>query len=406
MKKIFLILIPLILIGFLTVLANLPQPVSQKTETKNENQNKKDQIRNIVDISPDHSKQGLKCKSCHSCEYPTKEDPCLLDCPRTKIDPVNRSPQEGPNVVIINEMSENYTGVVFSHKVHAQMSAMSIGCSGCHHYNTTGPILNCRKCHEDNRARENVSVPDLKAAYHRQCATSHKEWSHENGCNGKCHLKKGSENQNPLQKNVDAIKDKSHPTLTEPTKLIFQTNSDAGKIVTFFHNEHNLLFKINCANCHNQDNCLKCHDKNKQKGLSNSGKTIKSFEEQHKTCIKCHSGNSCQKCHKEKENTPFNHAKTSGWTLKGAHSQLACSKCHGNNMPYKKLDNNCTSCHKNFVQGKFDHKVIGWSLSDAHKELECDNCHSNKDFSKGPKCNMCHDDKSFPAQLPGKKGKN
>ena len=72
-------------------------------------------------------------------------------------------------------------------------------------------------------------------------------------------------------------------------------------------------------------------------------------------------------------------------------------------MPYKKLDNTCTSCHKEFVPGKFDHKVIGLIITEVHKEMECDNCHLNKDFSQTPKCNMCHEDKSFATQIPGKR---
>ena len=75
-------------------------------------------------------------------------------------------------------------------------------------------------------------------------------------------------------------------------------------------------------------------------------------------------------------------------------------------MPYKKLDNNCTSCHKNFIDGKLDHKVIGLALSENHLELECNNCHKNGNFVQAPECSMCHDDKSYPAYLPGKKVKN
>jgi hypothetical protein len=113
-------------------------------------------------------------------------------------------------------------------------------------------------------------------------------------------------------------------------------------------------------------------------------------------------GNSCQKCHQEKELTPFNHGKTAGWILKSYHSNLECSKCHGSKMPYRKLDNNCTSCHKNFTS-EFNHELIGFAFSENHKELECINCHANKDFTSGPVCTGCHDDKSFPADVPGKK---
>jgi hypothetical protein len=197
--------------------------------------------------------------------------------------------------------------------------------------------------------------------------------------------------------------DKKHPKVTEPTKMIWETNSAAGKIVTFFHNEHNQLFKINCNTCHKQENCTKCHDVNNPKDDKNPIGIKKSFEDHHKPCMNCHNENACEKCHKEKEMTPFNHSSSAGWTLKNYHSRLACEKCHGNSMPFKKLDNNCTSCHKNFAPGKFDHKLAGLTLSENHKEMECENCHLKNDFSKPPDCKTCHDDKSFPAQSPGKR---
>ena len=52
-----------------------------------------------------------------------------------------------------------------------------------------GPILKCSSCHESSRKREDVSIPDLKGAYHRQCMDCHREWSHETGCNS-CHTPK------------------------------------------------------------------------------------------------------------------------------------------------------------------------------------------------------------------------
>lgn len=399
MKKLFYIFIPLLLSCFIVGTSLLSQNKLQKNNV-DKNININNQNNNEKDNSSDYVKQALKCKSCHATEYPTKKDPGLKDCPRKSMVSVYHSPLEGPEVVVINEMSDNYEGVVFSHRVHSQMAEMTTGCTGCHHYNTTGPVLNCRNCHENNRFREDVSVPDLKAAYHRQCLSCHKQWSHENGCNSQCHLRKGSDRE----KVIENIKGKTHPKLPEPDKMIWETNYEESKIVTFFHNEHTNLFKISCKSCHGQDNCIKCHETKNHEDFSKPVKIKKSFEDHHKPCINCHSGNYCQKCHKDKEMTPFNHSKT-GWALKFYHSNLACAKCHGTNMPYKKLDNNCTSCHKNFVQGKFDHKSIGLTLSENHKGFDCKDCHQEGNFSANPKCSPCHDDKSYPAQLPGTKSR-
>ncbi|MCX6163383.1 MAG: cytochrome c3 family protein [Ignavibacteriae bacterium] len=403
MKKIFFILIPLILFCSFAVSTLFSQGNMQKLTANKEKSFKRNQKNNASHNNTEHNNQSFNCKTCHANEYPTKNDPGLRSCPRNNMITDFPSSIEGPEIVVIDEMSENYTGVIFSHRIHSQMSEMSTGCGDCHHYNTSGPVLNCRECHEKNRTREDVSVPDLKAAYHRQCLTCHKEWSHENGCSSLCHLRKTPENEKLIKKDYSG---KVHPKRTEPTKMKWETNYAEGNIVTFFHNEHNKLFNLNCSDCHRNDKCIKCHEKQKPLiDINKPSQIKKSFEEQHKLCLNCHKGNACQKCHSDNETLPFNHGKSSGWVLKSYHSQLTCTKCHGNQMPFKKLDRNCKSCHNNFIMGKFDHMKTGLILSENHKELECNNCHTNDDFTKSPECKMCHDDKSHPAHSPGKRSK-
>jgi hypothetical protein len=370
--------------------------LQQQLAPQQKNENRK--------LPSEHVKQALNCKSCHVCEYPTREDPCLIECPKDSMVSVYHSPNEGPEVVLINEMSDNYMGVVFSHKLHAEMSVISTGCSGCHHYNTTGPVLNCRKCHENNRIRENIAVPDLKAAYHRQCLSCHKQWSHENGCNTQCHLSKGADVEQRKQDAIKSIAGKTHPTFPEPTKMIWETNYNSGKIVTFYHDEHVKLFKLECNACHQKDNCSKCHESKVQKDLSKPVKIKRSFEDHHMPCNDCHANDGCRKCHMEKEMSPFNHVRASGWSLKGYHTQLSCERCHGADLNFTKADRNCTSCHRNFVKGSFDHKTTGLILSEGHAELECKSCHPGDNFVNEPVCTECHETEiTYPAQLPGKK---
>ena len=403
MKKILYILIPLLLMGYLIIITLIPRSKPQRFEVENKNLYYENQESKNQTVSSDHVNQTLTCKSCHSSEYPTKEDPGLIECPRQNMVTVYHPTSEGPDVVVIDEMSENYSGVVFSHKLHTHMSEMSTGCTGCHHYNTTGPVLNCRKCHESTRIREDVSIPDLKAAYHRQCMACHKQWSNDNGCNTQCHSRKSPDSQVRLQQLVKEITGKSHPTRPEPVKMVWETNYEKGKIVTFFHDEHVRLFNLKCSDCHSNDNCVKCHESKNRTDFSSTIQVKKSEEEHHKPCNGCHYINACQKCHKENEMTPFSHGKTTGWNLKGYHSKLSCEKCHGSDKPYKKLNNNCTSCHKNFTKDEFNHKLTGLVLSEIHNELDCKDCHIEGNFAKTPVCSGCHDDKSFPAQLPGKK---
>ena len=399
MKRLSFLLIPLVLLAYFAGKGWTPAVETMEPMTKafGENKSGPDKKNNVNDNPSERVKQTLNCKSCHASEYPTKNDPGLLSCPRNEMVSVYHSPAEGPEIVVIDEMSEYYTGVVFSHRIHAEMSQMSEGCTGCHHYNTTGPVLNCRKCHEGSRSREDISVPDLKAAYHRQCMTCHKQWSGENGCSSLCHKRKGSDSE----RNIDSLRGKQHPKLTLPGKIVWETKSKVNKTVTFYHDEHINIFKIECTSCHSQESCIKCHALKTRGVFSSPVKIEKTVEEHHKPCSNCHRGNPCQKCHQEKELGPFNHGKSTGWALKSYHSALECAKCHGAGMPYRKLDNNCVSCHKSFTS-VFDHKLVGFVFSENHRELECTNCHLKGDFSKGPICTDCHDDKSFPHEVPGK----
>ncbi|MFN3695286.1 MAG: cytochrome c3 family protein, partial [Ignavibacterium sp.] len=76
-------------------------------------------------------------------------------------------------------------------------------------------------------------MPDLKGAYHRQCMDCHREWSGETGCNS-CHVPIKDfkpEKKEVIQKRYAG---KEHPVVLEPTKLVYETSSDKGKLVTFY----------------------------------------------------------------------------------------------------------------------------------------------------------------------------
>lgn len=346
-----------------------------------------------------HPLKNITCKTCHICDVPTKQDPCLLPCPREEMITVHQTAEEGPDIIKIDKLANKYQAVSFSHKVHAQMSEMSGGCANCHHYNTAGPILPCSDCHSIERKRKDISKPDLQAAYHRQCIDCHKEWSHSTDCTS-CHLEKG------LTKNLssEVSKKRNHPEVIEPEKLIYETNYNKGKIVTFFHDEHTRLFGANCVSCHKNYNCTRCHDVNNAKTISSEipEKITKSATEHHQPCFKCHADDKCSKCHLDKPMGPFNHKISTGWALNRFHEKLECTKCHGNTKKFIKPDKNCTSCHKNFVTGSFKHEKTGLKLDEIHSEFDCSDCHLEGDFNKKPSCENCHDEKSFPKDKPGK----
>lgn len=351
-----------------------------------------------------HPLINLTCKTCHSCDVPTSKDPCLKPCPRADMITVNQTPEQGPEIEILKELSDKYVPVVFSHRIHAEMSEMSGGCKTCHHYNTIGPIQPCINCHQTTRKREDISKPDLEAAYHRQCISCHREWGHSNDCTS-CHELKTDAGTGLVSSNVKKIAGKVHPKLEEPVKLVFETNYDKGKIVTFYHEEHIKLFGVKCVDCHKDDNCTKCHDKNKVNlsQIGNAGTPIKiqkSKSSHHKPCFTCHENDNCTVCHKVKESAPFNHFTATGWALNRFHQKLTCEQCHGISKQFVKLDNECKNCHKDFIPGKFNHQITGLKLDENHAEMDCTDCHQDKTYEK-PVCTNCHDDKIYPKNKPG-----
>lgn len=352
----------------------------------------------------DHSKLNISCKTCHTCNVPTQNDPCLVDCPREKIVTVYQKPEKTAELIVINQIIDRYSPVYFSHKIHAQMSKMSGGCKGCHHYNTSGPILKCINCHETSRKRVNVTLPDLKGAYHRQCMECHREWSHETGCNS-CHKLKKDFKRTQKDQIKKKISGKDHPVVLEPTKISYETKSNKGKIVTFYHDDHAKRFVIDCTTCHKQESCTKCHDVNKSSNdKPKSFPVKKSFEEQHKKCISCHKNDNCNSCHHNNEIERFDHTKKTGWALSKYHINLSCIKCHGEKIPYKKLASGCISCHQGWNNETFKHSITGLQLDETHLDFSCEDCHVENNFAVNPGCDGCHDSYDYPKQKTRKVG--
>jgi hypothetical protein len=355
-------------------------------------------------IPKDHKNMVIDCKTCHYCEYPTINDPCISPCPKDDMISVHHTAEEGPEIVEMDMIGGDYGVVIFSHKLHAEMSEMAGGCESCHHYNTTGPVLKCITCHEPNRIREDLSKPDLEAAYHRQCLSCHRQWERKTSCQG-CHINQNSPDK---EKTIQRIKNSKHKPVHEPQKIVYETEYEKGKIVTFHHDEHTKTFNISCVSCHQEENCMRCHDVNLKKlrtdEMDNRNKKVHySFDDHHKACVTCHEKDDCGKCHRTREMDKFDHNASTGFDLGIRHNKLKCSACHKTSGTYKGLSKDCASCHSNFAQGKFDHRKIGLELDDIHADLECGDCHKSKNFSNTPKCNDCHEDKYFPHDLPGKK---
>ncbi|MDP3981724.1 MAG: cytochrome c3 family protein [Chlamydiota bacterium] len=330
------------------------------------------------------------CKPCHSCEMPTAQVPCLTACPYAMSDFHDR--QEGPDSVMLDELVNLYNPVSFSHKLHANMSKFSSGCTMCHHYNPQGPILACKKCHEISAKRSDLSKPGLKGAYHRQCLACHREWNRDMSCNV-CHTLK-TEDQTTDKTDIIGI---DHPPIPEPKKVIYHADFEDGETITFYHNEHVGLFELKCVDCHKNESCSKCHETTKK-----SSDHPKGSQEIHQNCFPCHETDTCNLCHTMEEKAPFNHEKRSGWPLNTIHSSLSCNQCHNNDQKPNQQNISCDQCHSHWNAQTFNHEITGLLLDSIHIDYDCNMCHENRTFPK-ISCTPCHEEKFYPAKVPGER---
>ena len=341
-----------------------------------------------------HTQMNMDCKQCHICDTPTKANPCLILCPRNKIEIIRHSPEEGPENIIIDKVKNEqdmYKPSHFTHRLHSEMSLMAGGCSICHHFNPPGKIVSCSSCHEQKRNRSDLSKPDLKAAFHRQCMGCHKTWETNLECKN-CHELNSAAK---TRKQLSEVK-YEHPKIVKPERIIYETKSNEGNFVTFYHNDHE-LFGNDCSDCHNQESCSTCHAELKLESIK---------ADIHDQCSNCHNTEEeCTKCHSNKVENRFDHFKTTGFSLSNYHNEIICRSCHKIPNKFSGLDKDCSSCHQN-DEGYFNHKITGLELDENHYDAECVDCHQNNDFSNNPNCSECHDEEiSFPRNLPGKRMK-
>lgn len=336
----------------------------------------------------------MDCQVCHTCARPTVEDNCLRPCPTLPMTHGvgEHSLSEAPESMLLDELADLYQPVKFNHKIHARMSEMGGDCGTCHHYSPGDKIQPCKDCHGGEANPANLRQPGLKGAYHRQCLSCHREWSHDTKC-VVCHTP--TEGKALAGSGFDStdIMGISHPVITEPVKKTYHTSFAKAPVVTFYHKEHIDLFGLRCVDCHKKENCSYCHDLQKTPAMA------KSEEEVHSMCNDCHLQDRCTKCHDSKERPAFSHAST-GWNLNKYHARLDCRACHPTGRQISRVDKNCVACHAGWNSENFQHAVTGLHLDDTHSAMDCADCHLNREFTSAPDCASCHDDNRSAREMP------
>ncbi len=349
-----------------------------------------------LDISiPQEINEGeLDCERCHTCKIPTAHQPCLISCPRDVMvhQKAKHDLNEAPDSMVLGILSDLYLPVHFNHQLHASMAEMDDSCGTCHHYSPAGHIPPCRECHEAGTGSTDLTKPSLKGAYHRQCLSCHREWSHDTNCII-CHIPASDEILAAELKDSTNTVGISHPITTIPVTMIYQGSFEKGPIVTFQHREHIDMFGFRCVDCHREESCSNCHDIQKQPGHTLSE------EELHQTCNSCHAGHTCTKCHDNKERPGFSHNNT-GWPLGKYHEQLECWSCHTVGRQINRLNQRCVNCHADWNQKNFRHAITGLDLDEMHSQLDCTDCHAEQQYDQTPKCSDCHDDDRDAETVP------
>lgn len=99
---------------------------------------------------------------------------CPCPCPSEAAEEPAADSDACPETVVLNSIEEVYEAVEFSHRSHAEMAD---GCATCHHHTPPGQYKKCGTCHIKTLFEpDKLNMPNLKAAYHRQCIECHVEY--------------------------------------------------------------------------------------------------------------------------------------------------------------------------------------------------------------------------------------
>ena len=358
------------------------------------------------------------CTPCHTSEKPTSENPCLRTCPRSAVAPIiaesttDRAPRTPPDVVMLDDLEDLYLPVPFDHKGHASMSEMTTGCQACHHHSPADeehPA--CRSCHGAAKDKDDIRMPGLKGAYHRQCLNCHLEWSHDTACSV-CHLPKlqrGIPTEPTAQPSAQEVVDRMNPPVQWKTTYVFETPEAPEPIVTFHHADHIQTFSVRCVQCHRGASCGHCHDET----ISRDGSGRHGGSQRLKnTCFACHKESNCSFCHGDARRPSFDHASDAGWPLEPYHADVPCGDCHGPATDFSVPSKACWACHERRPIGSRDGAIRNLIAIGDVGDTQCLTCHTDmKDrFSQaacvhgpaadGTGCAACHTEPHSPTSRP------
>lgn len=317
-----------------------------------------------------------------------------------------------PEIVMLGHLATLYEPVPFDHKTHVRMAEMSGGCVLCHHHTPEGrPHASCRSCHPQESVRDNVELPGLKGAYHRQCLNCHQEWSHATACSA-CHVPRSRGAECPgigtPQEVSEAVARMGVPARQKAT-YVYHTAFSAARVVTFHHNDHFERFGAQCSDCHRGDSCSRCHDSARSMPAGSTRHVAVTMDG---SCLGCHGGARCSTCHDEAERPRFDHAMRTGWSLEAHHANLECCQCHGDVREFTTPTRSCHACHAQQRRLHAQGPPSSTTSVAAPSDFDCLACHTelrdrfaHAASIHGPasdqhRCTSCHDLRSESSPRP------
>lgn len=171
---------------------------------------------------------------------------------------------------------------------------------------------------------------------------------------------------------------------------------------------HNRMSEFRIDGKHLDVRCADCHPS-------------MTYKPRPKDCFGCHPepdvhrgqyGTACEGCHTTRSFEDVKPLHDVGdFSLKGAHDNIACNRCHRDNRPLAGAGNLCINCHRqddihsnslspkcgqchtqwSFAPARFDHTRVGCNLTGLHRTLPCIDCHKQGNFGAvNPQCAGCH----------------
>ncbi|MEZ5925029.1 MAG: cytochrome C [Hyphomicrobiaceae bacterium] len=299
-------------------------------------------------------------------------------------------------------------------KCHRDVAADIDGGSGFHGLSTEVGGKPCKACHTDHIGREaKIVVLDTKNFDHELTDFLLKGKHKAVACE-KCHkpaikFRKASSVCNDCHQKDDVHKGGLGPKCEScHNEAGWKTN------IRFDHSKT----KFPLEGGHRKVACAACHANQKYKGVPTA-------------CIGCHQkndvhkgrlGKDCGQCHSVArwQEAKFDHDRQTKFPLRGAHSKVACSGCHGKGAA-KKVESACIACHKTDDAHKgqlgprcetchnetswrskatFDHNKTRFPLRGLHVGVGCRACHKSASFKNTPLvCAACHEDRVHQGRL-------